>query len=63
MQLNHMVTHGGEHAFHLMITPFADGQTNLRWGNHFQHRRLSEIFFVMQLHAFSKLFCRIVSYG
>jgi hypothetical protein len=55
MQANNVVTHRGKHTFHLMVAPFADGQTDLRRRD-LPARRFGQIFFIMQLNAFRKLF-------
>ncbi|MNC53632.1 hypothetical protein D3C75_1030630 [compost metagenome] len=44
-----------------MVTPFADGQTHLGRGDHFQHCRLGQIFLIVQLNTVSKLLGRAVT--
>lgn len=44
MQANHVVAHGGEHAFHLMVAAFADGEAHFGRSDNFQQRRFGEIF-------------------
>ncbi|AEW74523.1 BicB [Enterobacter ludwigii] len=60
MQTDNVVTHRGKHTLHLMVAPFTDGQTNLGRRDHFKHGRPGQIFFIMQLNAVGKLFCRVI---
>ncbi|MNZ95644.1 hypothetical protein D3C78_1148080 [compost metagenome] len=60
MQANHTVAHGGEHPLHLVIAPFADGQTHFGRRNNLKHCGPGEIFFIMQLNAFGELFSRVI---
>ncbi|ABU76322.1 hypothetical protein ESA_01054 [Cronobacter sakazakii ATCC BAA-894] len=54
MQTDNVITHRRKHALHLMIAPFADGETHFGRGDHFKLRRFGEIFFIVELYAFGK---------
>ena len=60
VQAHNVVTHGGKHAFHLMVASFADGQTDLRRGDDLKHGGFGQILFIIQLNAFRELLCRVI---
>ena len=60
MQPHNVIAHGGKHPFHLVVAAFTEGQTDVRGGEDFQHRRFGQILLIMQLNAFRELLCRVI---